>query len=307
MNTQIRQLRRFTSSAGMGIAPLLEKGLLLNAHQSSRPQLFILGLPRSGTTLIYQYLVHRLQVAYFTNGVGNYPMAPCLTTFLQSKLHGAYASDFRSRYGKVTGPVAPREAGGFWGRFFRLDDYVRFDDIAPEHIRELRRTIACVQHNFGDAPFVNKNVKHMLRIDALARIFPNAYFLIVGRDINAVALSVLRGRHENLDHPEKWWSVKSPNYETLKDLPPAEQVARQLPALKAKLSADLSGVSAERVLTVGYETFCDQPESLVARVREVLKPLDFRNSPEQSFTPSANNPRTPEELRLIELLEHADN
>ena len=55
---------------------LIERALLAVTSRSEGSQLFILGPPRTGTTLIYQYIAHRLNVAYFTNGVGRYPLAP---------------------------------------------------------------------------------------------------------------------------------------------------------------------------------------------------------------------------------------
>ena len=105
-------------------ASLVERLLLNKRYQCSSPQLFIMGLPRSGTTLVYQYIVHRLNVAYFTHGVGKYPDAPCITTWIQHKVHGQYQSAFKSNYGKESGAVAPREAGGWWCRVFDVNNYV---------------------------------------------------------------------------------------------------------------------------------------------------------------------------------------
>ena len=75
---------------------MLERALLLVDFKPNAPIIFIVGLPRSGTTLVYQYLVHRLKVSYFTNGVGSYPRAACITTFIQHIRHGDYVSDFES-------------------------------------------------------------------------------------------------------------------------------------------------------------------------------------------------------------------
>ncbi len=45
----------------------LEQRMVSRAGPVPAPRLFILGLPRSGTTLVSQYIVHRLKVAYLTN------------------------------------------------------------------------------------------------------------------------------------------------------------------------------------------------------------------------------------------------
>ncbi len=95
---------------------LLEGMLLLPRWRCDQPQLFIIGLPRSGTTLVYQYIVHRLRVSYFSNAVGRYPRSPCVATLWERATKGDYRSDFASNYGATTGPAAPHEAGNVWGR-----------------------------------------------------------------------------------------------------------------------------------------------------------------------------------------------
>ena len=281
-----------------------EKLLLCKNIFTRQPQLFILGLPRSGTTLIYQYIVHRLNVAYFTNGVGRYPVAPCTITLFQKTFHGAYRSDFQSRYGKVSGAVAPREAGSFWASSFGFDDYVCFDQISEHDTQLLQRSVYCVQRIFGNVPFVNKNVKHLLRLGALSKIFPHAVFLIAERDLQDVAISVLRARHKNLHDPTQWWSVKPPNFTELKDLPVEEQVAGQIIALKQKMTDDLALLDPERVLYVRYEEFCRNPESLIKTLETVLGIHKFRNPPEKLFPISHHFPQTPEEKRMQELICH---
>ena len=281
----------------------IEKIIEMKRFESSQPQLFILGLPRSGTTLIYQYIVHRLNVACFTHEVGRYYHSPCLVTFFQNKIYGPYQSDFRSSYGKITGSASPREAGAFWGRFFGLERYIRYEEVSPKDIRTLQNTVACIQHIFGNKPFVNKNVKHMLRIDALSKIFPDSYFLIVERNLNDVALSTIRARYNVLKNPRDWWSVKPPDYESIKKLPAAHQVARQLMTLKEKLETDLSCVAPDRVLQTRYEDFCNNPEYLIDSLKPPFTSAGYRNNKHASFAPSSNHPQNQEEEELIKLLE----
>ena len=83
-------------------AMLGERLLLRKQYKCSAPQLFITGLPKSGTTLIYQYIAHRLNVSYFTHAVGNFPHAPCLCTLMQHKIHGQYQSNFKNVQIKCT-------------------------------------------------------------------------------------------------------------------------------------------------------------------------------------------------------------
>lgn len=285
------------------LAAPLERALLLCSRPSSHPLLFILGLPRTGTTLVYQYVVHRLQVAYFTNGVGRYYLAPCIATWLQTALNSEYESDFASEYGSVSGPLAPHEAGRFWGRFFGFEDYVSSEHVSPPSRRTLRRTIACVQRLFGNPLFVNKNVKHILRIPALDAIFSNAFFLRVERDHEDVALSLLRARYANLENPSDWWSARPPNHQDLQNLPRDEQIARQVEALDRKLETDLSKIHPDQVLRIDYQAFCNDPDALIRTIRSRIQPTEFRNAKRERFPPSTNSARTQEEKRLVERME----
>lgn len=285
-------------------AILAERLLLVKRYQCLAPQLFVMGLPRSGTTLIYQYIVHRLNVSYFTHGVGKFPYAACIATFIQHKLYGQYRSVFKSNYGKESGavPVAPREAGGLWCRFFDANNYVEVDDLAEKDIYLLKNTIACVQNIFGGIPFVNKNVKHLLRIGALGKIFPNSRFLIVERDISDVAISILRGRYKNLSDPTQWWSVRPPNYKKLKDLPIAEQIDNQCSSLKQKMEYDLSKLLSEKVIRIRYEDFCNNPDGFIRKIMFSINATETNNSTRQCFKISHGYPQNQEESNLIDLV-----
>ena len=287
-----------------GLLALAERATLRPGARVEHPVVFVLGLPRSGTTLLSQYLVHRLALAYFTHGVGRHPQAPAVVTRMQQRLHGDYCSDFRSDYGKAQGPTSPREAGSFWGRFFGLDDYVRFEDISPADARTLRASIAATQRVFGGAPFVNKNVKHMLRIDALARLFPDPLFVVVRRDLRDVGLSILEARHKGLADATGWWSVKPHDHEALRELPLPEQIAGQIVSLRDRMHRDLAQVDASRVFWIDYTDFCESPESAIEPLRRRLEPIAYRNPAVASFAPQYRDPTDPDGRRLVEILEH---
>jgi hypothetical protein len=295
---------------GSGLVhPLLraaERMFVSRSRPVSAPRLFILGLPRSGTTLVYQYIVHRLKVAYLTNGVGRFPYAPCLTTWFQTRTHRRYRSDFASSYGKVRGAMAPREAGGFWGQYFDPDSYQSADDIPAAAADELRQTVSCIQQIHGGVPFVNKNVKHMQRLGALDGIFGGAHFLMVARPPADVALSVLRARHQVQDDPSRWWSVRPPDddFEELRGLSPAGQVAGQLRSLGRRLKEDLGRLPEERVLRLEYESFCATPDSVVDLLAPALGELQPANPPVRGFDLVHHRPRNVEEEELLAMVEH---
>ena len=268
---------------------------------STKPQLFIIGLPRSGTTLIYQYIIHRLKVSYITNRAGNMYMAPCLQTRFQKKYVHQYFSDFQSKYGRGNGALSPREAGSFWGRFFSNKDYIEIQDLPINRVNKLKQTIYCIQRCFGDLLLVNKNVKHMLRINVLNHIFPSAKFLIVSRNIEQVALSMLKGRYKNAPNQDDWWSVEPLNIVELRGLSVVEQIAGQIEALQVEFSNDLEMLPKDKLLFVEYELFCDNPEDIIQKL--ILEfGLEIKNTAVSSFVVSKKKPENEEEYYLLDLV-----
>jgi hypothetical protein len=265
-----------------------------------RPVVFVLGLPRSGTSLVYQYIVHRLEVAHWTTGVADHPQAPVVTTFLE-KRRRPNRSDFRSQYAGVEGGTALREPGLLWSRFFDVELPTPSEGVRPDDARRLRNLVAATQRLFGGAPFVDNDVKHILRIDALAKIFPESLFLCVRRRIHDTALSILRARIATPD-PTQWWSVRPPNWEGLRALPLEEQVAAQVLGLRRQLGADLAAVPNGRVLQLDYEHFCREPDATLGPLRRMLGALGERNGPEGCFAAVHHVPGDERERRLVALL-----
>jgi len=283
-------------NAGLGrMEPFVFQGKSAPIH----PPLFITGLPRSGTTLVYQYIVHRLRVAYFSNGVDRFPQAPCLTTWGRTILSDWNPGDFRNTYGWVSGLAAPHEAGNVWARFFGYHEYLEPGDVSQPYIAAFRETIARAESIFSGLPFVNKNVKHLLRLQVIAEALPEAHFLIVHRSLENIALSLLRGRYENTGRADRFWSIRPSNYEELLHLEPPQQIVEQLCAVRAKMNADIQSIRDDRVTEVQYESFCDDPESLIDQISSRISGYQTQNHPAGPFVPSDNQPQTEEEDQLL--------
>jgi hypothetical protein len=270
------------------------------AREPASPQIFITGLPRSGTTLASQYAAHRFSLAYFTRAVGDRPWAASTLTRWQRLLHRRYSSDFASQLGKSRGPVAPREAGAFWGMHFGYHDYVTPGDVGAAARETVRRTVWRVQNHAHDAPFMNKNVKHLLRLAALLDLFPRAAFLIVERDLAEIALSLLDVRRELSPDLGRWFSLRPPSYPELAAAPPLEQIARQVVDVSARMEEDLAAIPKPRVARLPYMEFCQNPEILAAIIRRWHPAIETSRDASPGFGHRRRAPRDPEERRLVE-------
>jgi hypothetical protein len=75
--------------------------------------LFVISLPRSGSTLLYQLLLQRFRLAYFSNLMAAFPESP-VTIAAVSDLFGGQSppDDLASTFGYTRGWNAPNQAGG---------------------------------------------------------------------------------------------------------------------------------------------------------------------------------------------------
>jgi Sulfotransferase family len=208
-------MKRFIKSAAQtavhGALLPLEHLLLAKHGANSRwPHIFIVGAPRSGTSLFYELIITRLQLAYFSNAAHRFFKTPAAATLLARPKIRTWSGDYSSRYGHVEGWWAPNEGGHIWRRW--IDEHVGVDHAVPDDARyqDMRRTLNAIS-NILSAPFVNKNVMHSNRLIFMDQQFPRCVFIEIDRNPADTVRSIVRAQRNSggpaLD-PANWWSVK---------------------------------------------------------------------------------------------------
>jgi len=250
------------------------RSLERSTHKLQYPPLFILGPPRSGTTLLYQLMIHRFELSYFTNIADLLNKIPVMATRWGRRLSKPYESSFESNYGRVAGPLAPSEAGGIWNRWFPYEDRDGFNYVdenylsaAEQHL--IRETVACIE-KIMHAPFVNKNVKHSVRIHALNQIFPHALFVFVERDPQETAVSILHGRRMRSEDVNAWWSAMPKEIDQLRGKSALEQIAGQVFYLEQNAANDLAALSGNRSMSVKYADLCEKPRVVMDEIGQLV-------------------------------------
>jgi len=226
------------------------------------PPLFILGLPRGGTTLVAQTICHCLASSFVPELSRHLPMAPAFATWIARRGRPEYRSDFASDYGFSAGLASPSE-GTFWNLWLEKDRiYDSSSDLAPLAAKALLGTVGRVER-IGGGPFVNKNLRNDNRARMLAELFPRARFLAVVRDPSDVAASLMKGRIEVAGGANRWFSIKPRDYDEIRGQAPEVQVARQVIGLLRDLAADADAIGSERFAAVSYEDFCAAPARFI--------------------------------------------
>jgi hypothetical protein len=232
--------------------------------------LFIVGAPRSGTTLVYQLITHSLHTAYFCNLANRHPVHPAAATWLMRRSIREYCTDFTSEYGGTSGRAAPSQGDGIWSRWFGPNrDFCDPAALDEGAISEMCTTVDSVA-GILDAPFANKSVANAVRVAALVRTFPRCVFVSVERDLLATARSQLVNIMDRASKAGSEWASARPRaYARLKNLPPAEKAIGQIHEIRNDLRIDLRKISSSRYLEVKYEEVCAAPADFVKRVREL--------------------------------------
>lgn len=240
--------------------------LLEDRADPPHPTLFVVGAPRSGTTILVQTLARRYELGYITNLAARFWKAPSLGCVLSEAIRGDRPPETggSSQGGSTPGYEGPHEFGFFWRRWFDYGATHRVSDDALKKVptHELRREIAGIQRVY-ERPLLLKNPVLSLYVDFLAKAMPGSLFIDCRRDPFFVAQSLLRCRERLCDTKEDWYSIRPPAYPTLKEEPYPEQIAGQIAGIRETVDRSLASLSRDRWIPVRYEAFCQDPEPVL--------------------------------------------
>jgi hypothetical protein len=239
------------------------------------PPLFIIGPPRTGTTLLYQLMVHGFELSYFSNLANMFHMSSCILSELGKRALREHPSDFQSDFGYAKGLMAPHEGGKIWNRWFPRAGregfhYAGEGYLSPKAKSEIRRVLAGIERIFG-APFINKNVKNSVRIRALGEIFSDAIFLHVKRDPLQVVSSILAARRKNCKSINDWWSVMPKEIGLIRDKHYLEQVCGQFYYIEKDIEEDIHHIGEDQRFVLHYEDICQSPKRVMESIQSFLQ------------------------------------
>lgn len=253
--------------------------LAFEASERPANPVFIVGLPRSGTTLAYELIVQAFDVAFLTRAYAYSYGLPNITARLMQRYSGMPLPRYRSTYGRIPGWRSPAENHVFWERWFRPDrklgHYVPPGAIGESDAAAARRSIASITAIAGRR-FVFKDVYLSMSPRAILELFPDAQIVLVEREFDAVCASVLRGRarHER----RTWWSIRPPFYDEEAAADNVEKTAFQCVRAKQLMDREFSQVPAQKCLRVSYADICNDPQALLQRIESRVEPTLIRRT-----------------------------
>lgn len=270
---------------------------------TSLPLIYVVGAPRSGTTLLYQLICRHLPVAYINNLIARFWLRPSVGIRLSKALFGDGAKDtiaLQSKHGVTDGAAGPHEFGYFWRHWLQLDRS-RTHHLSAEELQRLdhaglKRALEIEILASFARPVAFKNVICGFHALFLSRLHPASLFIHITRDAYATAASILNTRKDRYGSYSTWWSLKPSTYPfgALADNP-AGEVVRQVVDCRREIEEELArpGVRAHRI---EYESLCQDPEgvllSICHRIQECGISVDLisQDIPELITSPASALP-----------------
>lgn len=268
----IDQMQDFIFEANQQLKPL-EEEIIKNYSQPEGPVFFIVGAPRSGTTVLLQTILNHFELGYINNLIAKYWEAPVIgAAFFRTLSNSKPALSYYSDGGFTSEILGPHEFGYFWKRFFHYGETHQLSREQQKQINveTLNREIAGLEKVLGK-PLIFKNPAALsLQIEFLGNQIPNSYFIYIKRDPFYIAQSLYLKRIEKFNDPEIWYSVKPAMYPKLIKESPSCQIAGQVYYTIEKIEKDLTNLSTSRFTTISYEAFCEKPGQSLDSCRELV-------------------------------------
>ncbi|KPK14739.1 MAG: hypothetical protein AMJ62_12080 [Myxococcales bacterium SG8_38] len=270
-----------------------EHGLTKKYRVPGAPIVFIVGVPRSGTTLLYQLMAQHLDVIYITNAVARYWLAPL---WALRRGDGQRRFELRSHLGRTEGPNAPHEFGWFWQYHAPMEcSHHRIgpelDAFDWESIRQELEAIA----GWAGRPLVMKSLLAVnYHIARFAAELSGSLFVNIERDPCFTAQSLLEARRSRYNDDRMWWSIRPRDVDAWIDRDPIEQIAHQIGDVSRHIQQGLALLPSDRFISLRYEKLVANPKREMERVARFAG-VAFRHLDALSNAPlgTANRRRLP--------------
>jgi len=235
------------------------------------PPTFIIGAPRTGSTISYEYISNYLDVTYISNFMCKFYKTLYLALVVSKVIFKDKEHNFfYSKQGRTQGLNSPSECGQFWYRWFPKDrHFVDFNELDSAQITQIQDVIKAVV-NRNNKPIVFKNMNCGQRLRVIKDIFPNALFIYCRRDPLYTAQSIIETREKVYGSRTEWWSIMPKEYNELLKLDYPEQVVKQIYYIQKQIEEDLSLFGKKQFIEIWYEDFCESPELTIENIKDFM-------------------------------------
>ena len=243
---------------------------LTTIEEESYANIFILGLPRSGTTLLSQ-LIYRGTNSLCPNNL--------MARFWKSPLVGAYISklttknyheeNMESLMGQTKGLDEPHEFSWFWQDMMNwsISENGELQKSGNVDWDRLRLKILSL-NKILDAPIVWKPLELITDdLNMLSKVFSKSIFIFIDRESEEIANSIGLIRSSHDDSRKFWGSIpRNISYEELINKDIYSQVVDQVFYLRKHYENVLNEIPKERLMIIRYKEICLSPDKFLEKL-----------------------------------------
>lgn len=268
----IKSLYRAARKQVLSVLSWLEQRIRpVQLDMSNVRPVFIIGAPRSGSTLLYQCMIEAFDLAYLTNLHARLYTNPSFAEKLVKPFRRFHRGEFNSKHGRTKGLLGPSEAGNYWYRFFRkTPQFVSTKDTDPKLMVKMKYSLLKLEKAAGK-PVLFKNLPISVRLEPIIQAFPKAIFIVNHRDMTENAISILESRYRAMQRYDQWWSVEPPCRPDFENALPHIQVVEQIKDIYREIDKARGGAASNRFLDVSYADLCNNPRETMRQIKKHLE------------------------------------
>jgi len=266
---------------------IIENFIIINQSYPKYPPIFIIGPARTGTTVIYQCLSYSFKVSYFSNIHSFFSKSPVTVSLITSLFNRCNPPKlFQSKYGKTKGIFSQSQGYQIWRRWFpKRGGKTKKVNLSEKQKKQIYGTISAFEKIYR-FPFVNKWQGLCLNLNRISDVFPNALYIRVKRNYLQTAQSILIGRIEIFNNPNKSFTRVTESYDNYKNMDYINQVCGYLFSIEEKIDDDCKKIGNEKFFNITYEEFCKNPNNFIKNFKKWYKEKTNINLKTRNITPN---------------------
>lgn len=249
--------------------------LVIRKHDAPKlPVVFIIGLPRNGSTLFQQLIARSFELFYVSNIQARFWLIPNVgARIIRHFRPHRHDTDYSSEFGNTKGLWEPHEWPWFWqyglgikGKRANLQLDARIERIAKQ--------LAGLE-NTEKSPLVFDNTDVFPYLSRIYEKIKTSVFVYIKRDPFYVANSILNARIKRYGDVAAWYGPRVSDGEKVSSLSPVEQCVAQVHHIQQNLDALAASVDKDRLHLIGYDELCSSPHTVLGSFEEFIKMRGF--------------------------------
>ncbi|NMP16519.1 sulfotransferase [Thalassotalea sp. Y01] len=270
----------------------INEGEIGGSHQEN---IFVIGAPRSGTTVLSQYIVSCFEVGYVDNLMASFWKAPCFGALLSNKLITTKSLSADSCFGATSNISDIHEFGGFWREYLNykgMEQRVNVD-IDWKRLTSVLDNISKIKNK----PMLYKVFQLYWHLSQFHEMKPKTKWIWIDRNVSENALSLLKLRKKIKGNEEEWASAKPIFSDSFETSSKEKQVISQVVGINQWIKNELHNIPDAQWIKVNYDEFVHRPIKEGKRLAHFLD-LGFDETRAKEFAKNLSYRKPIEDLQL---------